>query len=136
MAHKLEFEKLIRYDSGKSGISINVNLRLGDISTGFEAKVDTGSTYCIFERVHGEKLGIEIETGLREIFNTASCSFGAFAHQLTLAFENYEFDSTIYFAQEENFNRNVLGRHGFLDRVIVGINDYDSKLYLSRYENE
>ncbi|HSK71503.1 MAG TPA: hypothetical protein VK892_07405 [Pyrinomonadaceae bacterium] len=135
MTHILEFEKLVRYDSGKSGISINVQVRSGQDSTTFEAKIDTGSTYCIFERIHGEKLGIEIESGLRESISTASGSFWAFAHQITLVFEDYEFDSTVYFAQDENFNRNVLGRHGWLDRVIIGINDYDGKLYLSRYES-
>jgi hypothetical protein len=136
MIHTLEFEKLAHYDAGKSGISINIELRLNRNLTRFEAKIDTGSTYCIFERTHGERLGIEVETGLRESIGTASGSFWAFAHQLTLSFEDYEFDSTVYFAQSEGFNRNVLGRHGWLDRVIIGINDYDSKLYLSRYESE
>jgi len=136
MNHNLEFEKLVRYDSGKSGISIKVELRLGENSTMFEAKIDTGSTYCVFERIIGERLGIEIEMGLPEKISTASGSFRAFAHQLTLAVEDYEFDSTVYFAQDENFSRNVLGRHGWLDRIIIGINDYDGKLYLSRYESE
>jgi hypothetical protein len=136
MNHHLEFEKLVQYDSGKSGISLNVELRLGQDSTTFEAKLDTGSTYCIFERIHGEKLGIEIETGLRERISTASGSFLAFAHLVTLVVEGYGFDSTVYFAQDESFNRNVLGRHGWLDRVIIGINDYEGKLYLSRYGSE
>lgn len=136
MVYDLEFEKLVHYDSGKSGISINIELRLGQTSTMFEAKIDTGSTYCIFARAHGEKLGIEIETGLKETISTASGSFWAFAHQLSLIFDDYEFDSTVYFVQDETFNRNVLGRHGWLDRVIVGINDYDGKLYLNRYENQ
>ncbi|HXG85489.1 MAG TPA: aspartyl protease family protein [Pyrinomonadaceae bacterium] len=136
MNHKLEFEKLVSYDSGRSGISVNVELRLDKNKTTFEAKIDTGSTYCIFERIHGERLGIEIEKGLREKIITASGSFWAFAYQLTLAVEGYEFDSTVYFAQDESFHVNVLGRHGWLDRVIIGINDYDGKLYLSRYENE
>ncbi|MDQ3797884.1 MAG: hypothetical protein M3384_00390 [Acidobacteriota bacterium] len=65
MIHNLEFGKLVRYDSGKSGISLNVELRSGKASTTFETKVDTGSTDCIFERIHAEKLGIKIETGLR-----------------------------------------------------------------------
>jgi len=135
MNHNLEFEKLVQYDAGKSGISLNVELRLGKDSTTFEAKVDTGSTYCIFERIYGEKLGIEIETGLREKIITANSFFWAFAHIVTLVVEDYKFDSTVYFAQDESFNRNVLGRHGWLDRVIVGINDYDGKLYLNRYES-
>lgn len=136
MAHSLEFEKLVRYDSGKSGITINVELSLSDKTEIVTAKVDTGSTYCIFNRSYGEKLDIEIEKGLPEIISTANGSFKAFGHQMTLVIEDYDFDSTIYFAEDENFSRNVLGRHGFLDRVIIGINDYDGKLYLSRHESE
>ena len=39
---------------------------------------------------------------------------------------------TVYFAKDYAFNRNVLGRTGFLNRVVVGLNDYAGKLYLSR----
>jgi len=42
----------------------------------------------------------------------------------------------VFFAKDESLRRNVLGRHGFLDRVVTGINDCDGKLYLSRYESE
>jgi len=136
MTYHLEFEKLVLYDPGKSGITVKVELGSGDNSISFEAKIDTGSTYCIFERFHAEELGIQIESGLRERISTASGSFWAFGHLLTLVVEDYEFESTIYFAEDENFKRNVLGRHGWLDRVVVAINDYDGKLYLSRYESE
>ncbi len=134
--HFLEFEKLVRYDSGKSGITISVELRLNNKTEITEAKVDTGSTYCIFNKSYGEKLGIEIEKGLIENISTANSRFKAFGHQMTLVIGGYEFDATVFFSEDENFNRNVLGRHGFLDRVIIGINDYDGKLYLSRYESE
>lgn len=49
---------------------------------------------------------------------------------------NFKFDSYIFFASDESFRRNVLGRHGWLDRLIIGINDYEGKLYLSRYESQ
>jgi hypothetical protein len=39
----------------------------------------------------------------------------------------------VYFAEDENFSRNVLGRHGWLELVTIGLIDYDGKLYLSRY---
>jgi hypothetical protein len=40
---------------------------------------------------------------------------------------------TVYFAAHESFTRNVLGRSGWLDQVRLGIVEYESKLYLSRY---
>lgn len=136
MSYNLSFEKLINYDTSKSGITLNVELRLGVDSTQIEAKIDTGSTYCIFERAIGEKLGLEIEAGMKERIATAVSSFWAFGHQVTLVTEDFEFDSMVFFAQEEGFRRNVLGRHGWLDRVKIGINDYDGQLFLSRYESE
>ena len=37
------------------------------------------------------------------------------------------------FAEDEAFQRNVLGRRGFLEPVILGLVDYEGKLYLSKY---
>lgn len=136
MLHRLEFEKLIGYDVGLSGISVDVELRLGASTNAFEAKIDTGSSFCIFERAHGENLGLEIESGFLRNINTVVGAFAAHGHGVTLAVGGFEFDSLVFFAADDNFRVNVLGRQGFLDRVIIAINDYDGKLYLSRYESE
>ncbi len=134
--HKLNFEKLVRYDAGEVGISVDVKIQFKDSSVAFGAKVDTGATACIFERVHGEKLGLEIEKGSPQRFSAATGSFLAYCHLVTMFVAEFEFNSTIFFAADEGFRRNVLGRNGWLDRVIIGSNDYDGKLYLSRYESE
>jgi hypothetical protein len=42
--------------------------------------------------------------------------------------------STVYFAAEEGFTRNLLGRQGWLDRVKWGLVDYEGRLFLSKYE--
>ncbi len=42
--------------------------------------------------------------------------------------------STVYFAKEESFTRNALGRQGWLDRVRLGLIDYEGKLFLSEYK--
>lgn len=136
MTHDLVFEALVEYNPGIPGITIEIELRLGDSSVPVAAKVDTGSDRCIFSRNHGEKLGLEIETGEPQRFGTATGSFMAFGHPITLITGSYSFDSTVYFAAEEAFDRNLLGRFGWLDRVIIGINDYEGKLYLKRYDNE
>ena len=39
----------------------------------------------------------------------------------------------MYFAADENFPVNVVGRLGFLDRLRVGLVDYEQTLYLSAY---
>jgi hypothetical protein len=130
--HNLSFEKLTNYDSGTIGITANVELQLSNSTVNLQAKIDTGAESCIFERKFGEQLGFDIEAGERQLFGTATGSFLTFGHSVTLIVEDFQFDSYVYFANDEFFDRNVLGRIGFLDRVIIAIDDYDGKLYLNR----
>ena len=134
MAEELFFDKTYFYNTLKRGITVPVFLRLNGETVDFEAKVDTGAENCIFERVHGERLGVEIESGGEQIFSTAAGTFTAYSHELTLSVFEVETVSTVYFAKEESFIRNVLGRQGWLDRVKLGLIDYEGKLFLSRYK--
>jgi hypothetical protein len=133
MEHSLDFEKLVNYDAGESGITVNTTLKLSNKNVSFPAKIDTGSALCIFERRYGEELDLEIESGLFQRVGTATGTFITFGFRLTLEVEGIEFDSLVYFAQDENVRRNVLGRRGWLELVRIGLVDYEGKLYLSRY---
>lgn len=108
-------------------------LRLGEETSDVRAKIDTGSTVCIFERKHGERLGLEIETGIALRISTATGGFQTFGHRLNLSVLGIETESTIYFAVEEGFYLNILGRQGWLDRVKLGLIDYEGKLLLNAY---
>jgi hypothetical protein len=55
---------------------------------------------------------------------------------VTLSTLNFEFDTMVYFAAEERFRRNVLGRRGWLEQVRIGLIDYDGALYVSQYNDE
>ena len=132
--HQLTFDKLVGYDSDKPGISLRVALGLGRESVVVEAKIDTGSSFCVFERSVGERLGLDIEAGRSVNISTVTGSFRAYAHEVTLMTEDFEVSAEVYFAQDESFRRNVLGRQGWLNQFIIALNDYDGKLYLSRYE--
>lgn len=129
----LSFESLVFYDPGESGITLDIEMRLGGQSVSLKAKVDTGSSNCVFSRRLGEQLGLDIEEGEAGLMNTANGSFLTFGHWITLITAEFTFDSMVFFAADESFDRNILGRRGWLDRVVIGINDYDGKLYLSRY---
>ncbi len=54
MLHTLSFEKLVSYDSGTIGITVEVELQLSNSTANLQAKIDTGAEYCIFERKFGE----------------------------------------------------------------------------------
>ncbi len=75
MAHLISFENLLNYDNGAEGIGLDVEIIFGKSTVKFSAKIDTGSTYSVFERRFGEELGLEIESGMRQRFGTAAGNF-------------------------------------------------------------
>lgn len=133
MAETIEFDKTHFYSMFDVGITLSVNLFYADKEVEFDAKIDTGSTFCVFQRLHGELLGIEIENGTPADIGTATGSFRAFGHELTLSVLGIETVSTVYFAESDYFDRNVLGRIGWLDRVKLGLIEHEGKLFLSEY---
>lgn len=135
MLHQLSFATLLPYDAGLPGIELPVILRCGQATVSFNAKLDTGASHCVFERLHGEVLGVDIERGWPLTFTTATGSFLAYGHSVTLSVKEYDFDVMVYFAKDPAFTRNALGRQGFLQLVRVGMIDYDGKLFLSHRDD-
>lgn len=134
MPHQLEFEHLLKYNTREHGISVLIKLSLGQSSVDILAKLDCGASNCVFERAHGEFLEIDVESGYLKSFSTATGYFDAYGHSVTMTVEGYEFDVMVYFAKDEAFDRNVLGRVGFIDHVLIGLNDYAGELYLNRID--
>lgn len=133
MAENMEFEKSFEYHTTESGIVIPIGLSLLGVSTRFDAKIDTGSQFCIFRRKHAELLGLDVETGMPLRMMTATGHFDTFGHTVDLTFLGLMTTSTVYFAAEDSFYLNILGRQGWLDRVKLGLIDYEGKLLLSSY---
>lgn len=133
MAEEIIFNIVHKYDTLEVGIVIPVVLQFGEITANVKAKVDTGSAFCVFERIHGENLGLDIETGSPLRMSTATGAFDTFGHRIILSVLGLETESTVYFAAEESFFLNILGRQGWLDRVKLGLIDYEGKLLLSAY---
>jgi len=100
-----------------------------------EASVDTGSNHYVFRRADALLLGIEVDSGLPHTVRTVTGSFLTYAHEVVLVILGVETTTTVYFAADDNLSRNVLGRQGRLDRVRLGLIDYDGKLYLSAYDD-
>lgn len=131
--HTLTFDGIYEYDTLKTGITLPVSLIYGEFEIKVDAKLDTGASHTIFARVHGDNLGLEIESGEPLFVSTVRESFRVFGHELTMRFLDIEFYTKIYFAEDEFMRRSVLGRQGFLDRVKLGLIDYEGKLLLSEY---
>ncbi len=134
MAEILEFDFSYQYSLFEIGIMVKAALQNGGFSVDIDAKIDTGSTFCIFERHYGERLDLDVEAGTSADIGTATGSFRAFGHELILTVLGIESVSTVYFAESEFFDRNVLGRIGWLDRVKLGLIEQEGKLFLSEYK--
>lgn len=133
MPHQLNFSRLAEYDAGQRGITIEASLKLDKEPLIVEAKIDTGSTNCIFTKEIGEKLGLKIEDGLEKWIGTATGKFLTFEHEVTLSVLGFDFDILACFAENEAFDKNILGRYGFLMQVKIALVDYEGKIYLSQY---
>jgi len=130
MVYQLPFFSQLTYDTRKPGITLPIILAAGIHEIFLEAKLDTGATDCIFERAHGEALGLTIEQGIFKRFSTATGTFEAYGHTVNLTVAEWSHETLVFFAKEDTFNRNVLGCNGFVGRVLLGLNDYAGKIYL------
>ena len=98
------------------------------------AKLDTGSDVCVFQKHYADLLGLQAERGITQRIRTATGSFTANGHEVTITVGNLEWQTTVYFAEDENFPVSVVGRQGFLHRLRAGLVDYEQILYLGPYE--
>ena len=132
--HTLAFDEKVEYPDDKQGINLDVIIsKQTDNPVSATVKLDTGSTFCIFQRFYADLLGIEVEKGERESIRTAKGSFTAYGHDIVIKFSNLEWEAFVYFAQEESFPVSVLGRNGFLNKINIAIIDYQQLLYLKSY---
>jgi hypothetical protein len=133
MPASLEFDTTHHYKGNQDGIAVPITFSIGRESVELVAKLDTGAAYCIFERKYGEMLGLDVESGRLQRFRTVTGSFGAYEHEVTIQTLGIEFLAVVFFAQDSMFSRNVLGRSGWLDRLRLGIVDYDRMLFVGPY---
>ena len=64
--HTLAFDEKVEYPDDKQGINLDVIIskQTGN-PVSATVKLDTGSTFCIFQRFYADLLGIEVEKGER-----------------------------------------------------------------------
>ena len=136
VAHTFTFRTKHSYDTTKVGITVPVELTDGTNVVQVDAKLDTGASFCIFERAYGEMLGLNVEDGTPTLVSTANSTFQAFGHWLTMTALGFQFDVVVYFAADESIRRSVLGRRGFIDQLRLCLIEHDGELYISKYDDE
>ena len=134
LPYPLSFRTRYAYEPSDRGVSVPVALSAGPEMVRLFAKIDTGADYCLFERGYAEALLLEVERGTSSDFSTAAGEFHAYGHELTLAALGVEVHALVYFFENPNIRKNVLGRNGWLNRVRLGLVDYDSLVYVSAHD--
>jgi len=129
----LTFQQLVDYGQHDE-MTVPVRLFSATSFVRVNAKLDTGSKFCVFQPSQAAWLGLDLLRGTPERIRTAAGSFQAYGHEVTLAVGDLEWQTTVYFAEPEEFPINVVGRVGFLDHLNVGLIDYEQLLYLAPYE--
>jgi hypothetical protein len=135
MPVSLAFDAAHHYTEALDGIEVLITLCIGRQSVELSAKLDTGAAYCIFERKYAEMLGVDVDSGRLQRFRTVAGSFAAYQHEITIQTLGIEFSAVVFFPQDSTFNRNFLGRSGWLDRLRIAIVDYDRLLFVSPYQS-
>lgn len=135
MVHQLSFAVIHTYDSQEQGITVPVTLTHAEDQVELLAKIDTGAQTCIFQRQYAEILQLDVEAGHHQTFETVTGTFEAFGHTVGLEVLGIRMDAVVFFARDHDFLRNVLGRHGWLQQIRMGLVDYNSLLYLSHYND-
>jgi hypothetical protein len=108
LAFRVSFSRRHSYAGPGDTITIPVVLYVGEERADLVASLDTGASYCLFQRKYAEVLGIEVERGVPMTFATANSRFEAYGHEVTIGTLDIE-----------------VQRHGWLDRLNVGIVDHD-----------
>ncbi|MGA2591541.1 MAG: aspartyl protease family protein [Bryobacteraceae bacterium] len=134
MAFRVSFAKQHSYAGLGDSVALPVVLRSGQERIDLVASLDTGAAYCLFQRSYAEVLGIEVERGVPMSFATANSRFEAYGHEVMIGTLDIEVYSLVFFFAEGKIVKNVLGRRGWLDRVKVGIVDYEQLLYVVGYD--
>lgn len=117
------------------GVFAPVTLTAGAASTRIiEARIDSGSSFCVFGRQWADVLGLDWEAGERLMISTAAGTFYAHLHEVTIQLLDYEWTVWVAFAEWDTMPpssaRDVLGLNGFFDHFLVAIDDRAEMIYL------
>lgn len=101
---------------------IPIKIKYNDVSVGYEVLVDSGADLCIFDAEIGELLGIDIESGRKNVVGgIAGQTASYFTHQVEIEVGGwpYEIEAGFLPRVAGGFNYGVVGQKGFFDVFVV-----------------
>jgi hypothetical protein len=96
------------------------------------ALIDSGSTYSLFDYQAGVELGIDVRSGRPQRLSSLGGVVLGYAHRIEIEIvEGWRFTTEVLFS-DQPVSRNLLGHHGFLEHVAVGLHGKISRIYLRK----
>lgn len=101
---------------------IPISLLVENKEVRYEALIDSGADFCIFDAKLGEYLGLDVKSGMKERFGGIQRMSGAevFLHKVFIAVGGWRYFTTVGFSYHiADYGFGVLGQKGFFDIFIV-----------------
>lgn len=97
---------------------IPIKISYKENSLKYGALIDSGADFCIFDAEIGEYIGIDIKSGVKEIFGGVQ-ELGkaeAFLHKINLNIGGWDYKATVGFSYDiAKHGFGILGQKGFFD---------------------
>ena len=91
-------------------------------SVQYSALIDSGADFCIFDGEVGDYLGIDVRSGVKEVFGGVQERGGAeaFLHEVTLNIGGWDYKTTVGFSYDiAKHGSGILGQKGFFDMFSI-----------------
>ena len=97
---------------------IPIRISFQDKELKYAALIDSGADFCIFDGEVGEYLGIEVRSGIKEVFGGIQDKGGseAFLHKVVINVGGWDYKTMVGFSYDiARHGFGILGQKGFFD---------------------
>lgn len=101
---------------------IPITVSYEDKQLRYEALIDSGADFCIFDAQIGSYLGIDVASGIKEVFGGIQerGNAVAFLHKVTINIGGWNYETIVGFSQDiAKYGFAILGQKGFFDLFTV-----------------
>jgi hypothetical protein len=132
MSWEFSFSTRLHLAEDESGLFVPVTFSSAGEEVELKGYFDTGSKFCVIPRWAGESLGLDIETGQAISLRTGGGPMPVYLHYVSLTIGDLFFeDVPICVAKYRDFDRCMVGRAGWFQKVRLNLVPYDEHLFLN-----
>ncbi|MGH9838335.1 MAG: hypothetical protein ACREEM_06090 [Blastocatellia bacterium] len=136
MSWQITYRHRLTCDPKQPNMTLPVALTANNRTETTEAVIDNGSTLCVFQRKIADWPGINVERGIEAHVSAMGTIIQIYGHEVTLTLGELSLVLFVYFPAYQHIPRNLLGRQGFLQKFLVGLDDHGGYVYLGYHDDQ